>query len=292
MHNIRQPAHPAKTGDHDEPDIRILRRVLPLDALPLTARGDGPFRRVIVLDTETTGTNPCVDEVIDLAVVTLEVDAAGEIVSILSAGQALRDPGVPIPPVISKITGITDGDVAGKSIDLDRLEHRLKQADLLIGHNCSFDLAFVENLVPSIAGAAWACSATDIDWLDLCFDGRKLGHLVMQAGMFADAHRAMSDVVALINLLAHRLPDGTTPMRHLLAAADRTTVRCEATSAPFDTRSILKSAGYRWDPRRRVWWREIEQDECAEEERWLRKHVTPHGPAPRMTMLTSRERHR
>lgn len=292
MHDIRHQAHPPTTGDHDEPDIRILRRVLPLDALPLSPRGDGPFRRVIILDTETTGTDATIDEVIDLAVVTLEVDAAGEIVSILSAGQALRDPGVPIPPVISKITGITDDDVVGKSIDLDRLEHRLKQADLLVAHNCSFDLAFLENLVPAIAGAAWACSAGDIDWLDLGFDGRKLGHLVMQAHMFADAHRAMSDVVGLINLLAHRLEDGSTPLRHLLAAADRTTVRIEATSAPFDTRSTLKSAGYRWDPRRRVWWREIEQCECADEEQWLRQHVTPHGPLPRMTMLTSRERHR
>lgn len=292
MHDIRQPAHPATTGDHDDPDIRILRRVLPLDALPLAPRGNGPIRRVIVLDTETTGTDSTMDEVIDLAVVTLEVDAAGEIVSILSAGQALRDPGVPIPPVISKITGITDDDVAGKSIDLDRLEQRLKQADLLVAHNCSFDLAFIENLVPSLSGAAWACSAADIDWLDLGFDGRKLGHLVMQAGMFADAHRAMTDVVALINLLAHRLPDGTTPMHHLLAAADRTTVRCEAFGAPFDTRSILKSAGYRWDARRRVWWRQIEHHECAEEERWLRRHVMPHGPAPRLTPLTSRERHR
>lgn len=292
MHDIRQPAHPATTGDHDEPDIRILRRVLPLDALPLAPRGDGPFRRVIVLDTETTGTDSCVDEVIDLAIVTLEVDPAGEIVSILSAGQALRDPCVPIPPVITKITGITDNDVAGKAIDLDRLEHRLKQADLLVAHNCPFDLAFIENLVPAIAGSAWACSAADIDWLDHGFDGKKLGHLVMQAGMFADAHRAMSDVVALINLLAYRLEDGSTPMRHLLAAADRTTVRFEATGAPFDTRSILKSAGYRWDPRRRVWWRQIEQHDCADEERWFRQHVAPHGPAPRMTTMTSRERHR
>jgi DNA polymerase-3 subunit epsilon len=292
MHDIRQPAHPATTGEHDDRDIRILRRVLPLDALPLAPHGDGPFRRVIVLDTETTGTDFCVDEVIDLAIVTLEVDPAGEIVSILSAGQALRDPCVPIPPVITKITGITDADVAGKSIDLDRLEHRLRQADLLVAHNCSFDLAFIENLVPAISGAAWACSAADIDWLDHGFDGKKLNHLIMQAGMFADAHRAMSDVVALINLLAYRLEDGSTPLRHLLAAADRTTVRFEATGAPFDTRSILKSAGYRWDPRRHVWWRQIEQHECADEERWFRQHIAPHGPAPRMTTMTSRERHR
>lgn len=292
MHDIRQQANPITRGEHDEPDIRILRRVLPLDAIQFAPRGDGPFRRVIILDCETTGTDPCVDEVIDLAIVTLEVDPAGEIVSILSAGQALRDPCVPIPPVITKITGITDDDVAGKAIDLDRLEHRLKQADLLVGHNCSFDLAFIENLVPAIAGSAWACSAADIDWLDHGFDGKKLGHLVMQAGMFADAHRAMSDVVALINLLAYRLEDGSTPLRHLLAAADRTTVRFEATGAPFDTRSILKSAGYRWDPRRRVWWRQIEQHDCADEERWFRQHIAPHGPAPRMTAMTSRERHR
>lgn len=275
-----------------DPDIRILRRVSPLEDFPLSPRGDGPFRKIAILDTETTGTDPLNDEIIDVAVVMLEVDAVGEIVGILSAGEALRDPGMPIPSHITRLTGITDSDVRGKTVDLDRLEQRLAAADVLIAHSCAFDAAFIENLLPGIAGAPWACSANDFDWLEAAFDGRKLSHLLMQIGRFADAHRAMADVVSLIHLLAHRLPHGGTVLGDLLANAEQPTIRFEATAAPFDRRGVLKARGYRWDPRHRVWWCEIAQNECAAEERWLREHVTPAGPMPRMMPITWHQRHR
>lgn len=275
-----------------DPDIRILRRVSSLEDFPLSPRGDGPFRKIAILDTETTGTDPLNDEIIDVAVVMLEVDDVGEIVGILSAGQALRDPGMPIPPHITRLTGITDADVRDKTIDLDRLEQRLTTADVLIAHNCAFDAAFIENLLPGIAGAAWACSANDFDWLEARFDGRKLGHLLMQIGRFADAHRAMADVVSLIHLLAHRLPQGGTVIGAILDNAQRPSIRIEATGAPFDKRSVLKSRGYRWDPVAKVWWCEIGEDELEDESRWINREVTPYGPAPRCRPITWHERHR
>ena len=286
------PAGAAFSVHPDDPDIRILRRVTALKDFPLAPPNDGPVRFVTVVDTETTGTDPLQDEIIDIAVVTLEVDAGGEIVGILSSGQSLRDPRMPIPPYITKLTGITDADVRGRVIDLDRLEHRLSKADVLVAHNASFDIAFIENLMPGIAGAAWACSANDFDWLEAGLDGRKLGHLLMQIGRFNDAHRAMADVVTLIHLLAHRLPHGGTVIGDLLANAETPTVRFEATAAPFDRRSILKSRGYRWDAGKKVWWCEITEDECDGEGRWFRQHIAPHGPLPRMTPITWHQRHR
>ena len=85
MHELRhQLAGTTRPADSGDPDIRILRRVSTLDDFPLAPRGEGPFQRIALLDTETTGTNPDTDEVIDIAVVVLEVDAAGEIVGIAS----------------------------------------------------------------------------------------------------------------------------------------------------------------------------------------------------------------
>lgn len=276
---------------HD-PDIRILRRVSRLEDIPFSPRGEGPFRRVAVIDTETTGIDPLNDEIIDLAVVLLEVDADGEVVGIISAAQALRDPGMPIPEHITRLTGITDAHVRGKSIDLDRLEARLSSADVLVAHNCAFDAAFLGHLLPGLAGAAWACSASDFDWLEAGLDGRKLQHLLMQIGRFADPHRAMADVISLIHLLMHRLPTGRTVLGILLANAAQTTIRFEATGAPFDRRGLLKARGYRWDARNRVWWCEIAEDACAEEEGWFREHIAPRGPVPRMMPITWHQRHR
>ena len=275
-----------------DPNIRILRRVSSLKDFPLAQRTTGTVRRVAIVDTETTGTDVIDDEIIDIAVVVIEVDEAGEIVGIASAGQALRDPGAPIPTHITRLTGITDEDVRGKSIDLDRLETLLASVDVRIAHSAAFDIAFVENLMPGLAGEAWACSMRDFDWPEAGFDGAKLGYLLNQIGRFNTAHRAMADVVTLLQLLAHRLPHGGTVIGDLLANAARPTVRFEAVGAPFDRRAQLKVRGYRWDGRNRVWWIELAKEDCAEEERWFRQDIAPHGPLPRMTPITWHQRHR
>lgn len=161
-----------------------------------------------------------------------------------------------------------------------------------LAHNAKFDIAFIEHLMPGLAGSAWACSASDFDWIGAGLDGFKQGHLLMQIGFFNTVHRAMSDVISLLHLVAHRLPDGRTVLGDLLANAEHATVKFEATAAPYDRRTLLKGRGYRWDPRHRVWWCEIADHECAAEERWFREHISPSGPVPRMTAITWHQRHR
>src|SRR6201989_364918 len=64
----------------DNWDIRILRRVGPLQDLERPRDPEPPFRRVGVVDVETTGTDPLHDQVIDIAYVIIDVDARGDIV--------------------------------------------------------------------------------------------------------------------------------------------------------------------------------------------------------------------
>jgi DNA polymerase-3 subunit epsilon len=280
-------------ADANDWDIRILRRVGKLEDLVPDREPVGPVRQVAVVDLETTGTDPAHDQVIDLAYVVLAVDVLGEIVGIVRLGEALCDPGMPIPERISLLTGITDTDVVGKAIDLDLLEHALGSVDVFVAHNCSFDAAFLRHLLPTTANAGWACSAKDFDWLERAnLDGRALGHLLMQVGFYNDAHRAMSDVVSLIHLLCLRLPQEGTVMGALLDKASEETIRIEATGAPFDRRSILKSRGYRWDPAAKVWWIEVPAEDLDVEREWLGRNVTPWGPEPRTRTITWHQRHR
>lgn len=295
MHDTRHLAASTLLSQYqDNPDVRVLHRVSTPETFPLAPAAVGKTIRCAIIDTETTGTDAQLDEIIDIdiAVVIVEADSLGQIVGIDRVGQALRDPGMPIPPTISRLTGITDDDVRGRSIDLDRLERLLAGADVRIAHSAAFDIAFIENLVPGLAGASWACSMNDFDWLSAGFDGRKLGHLLTQAGFFNEAHRAMADVVSLMHILAHRIEDGRTVLGELLENASTPSLRIEATNAPFDRRGVLKARGYRWDPRGRVWWCEIAPDEYESEALWLQREVTPHGPAPRTRPITWHERHR
>ena len=285
------PAGMARCTCAADPNRRVLQRVHGLADFPLVARGAGPFRRIALVDCETTGTDVIHDEIIDIAVVVIEVDGDGEIVDIARAGQALRDPHMPIPSAISRLTGITDADVAGKTIDLDRLERLLASADVRIAHSAAFDIGFVENLMPGLAAAAWACSMRDFDWPAAGFDGAKLGYLLTQIGRFNDAHRAMADVVTLLHLLAHRLHDGATVLGRLLERAARSTLRIEATGAGFDKRAGLKSRGYGWDARAKVWWTEIDATDLDDETAWLAREAGVWG-TPRTRPITWHERHR
>jgi DNA polymerase III subunit epsilon len=60
--------------------------------------------------------------------------------------QTLVDPAMPIPPLISLLTGITDGVVAGAPAIGGVLPSLLEflRASVLVGHNVAFDLSFLD----------------------------------------------------------------------------------------------------------------------------------------------------
>jgi DNA polymerase-3 subunit epsilon len=273
----------ATAASKDEIAIRILLPAARLEHFIVSKQPVEPLLNVAVIDVETTGTDPLVDQVIDLGYVILQVDAEGDIVDILAVRAALADPGTPLPERISRLTGLTDNDLRGKAIDLDLVEDDFAQVDA----------SFIRQLLPSTARAAWACSLNDFDWLmDAGLDGRALGHLLAQAGFYNDGHRALADVISLIHLLAYPLPTGGTVMRALLANASQDTWRVEATRAPYSARAILKARGYRWDIAARVWWTEVKDGAIEAEELWLFRHVLPDGPSPRLVSMTWHQRHR
>jgi DNA polymerase III subunit epsilon len=79
---------------------------------------DIPKLVAAVADVETTGTHPDRDKIIELGICLFEYERrSGRIYKVLGSWEWFEDPGVPIPPEITKITGITDPMVAGHRID-------------------------------------------------------------------------------------------------------------------------------------------------------------------------------
>jgi DNA polymerase III subunit epsilon len=257
---------------------RILRAVSPprrLDTLP-----DGA-RIGVYLDLETTGLDPAGDAVIELGLVRFAY-RDDEVLGMLDEIAAFEDPGRPIPPEITRLTGIDDAMVAGRRLDEARVREACDQAALVVAHNAGFDRPFAERRFPWLAEVAWACSLRDVPWRDEGFEGSGLQPLVMASGGFFDGHRAIEDCYAGVFLLGLRLPRSGVPvLTALRRSAARREVRLWAVSSPFETKDLLRGRGYRWSAVARCWWCDVPEAAVVEEETWLAEFVYG-GRVPRL----------
>jgi len=276
-------------------NYRVLRKLLPS---PIVARADSLFPNLAVLvDTETTGLQHARDEVIEIGAVAFTYDDDGRIGDVVGVYSGLRQPSSPIPPEITRLTGITDDMVAGQDIDIAALDALIEPADLVIAHNAGFDRPFCEKLSPSFIPKAWACSVSEIRWADRGFEGNKLGYLVGQSGLFHEGHRATDDCHALLEVLARPTEDGTVPFAELLQSSARSRIWIFAENSPFDMKDHLKARGYRWsdgsDGRPKAWWVEIDEELYDDELSYLRRDIYRWDDAePLFTRLTSHDRFR
>ena len=182
-------------------NFRVLRAVpKPFSTMPQNgAPPDG--RCIVIVDLETSGLDPERDAIIELALMMVFVDDDGHVFGHFGPLSWLEDPGVPLEPEISMITGLANHHLNGQSIPDDFVADMLDRADLLVAHNAPFEVSWLERRFPAIAGKRWACSMRDIPWLHLGLDGRAQTALLMQHGWFSSAHRAAADVWALFWLL-------------------------------------------------------------------------------------------
>ncbi|WP_435203776.1 3'-5' exonuclease [Qipengyuania sp. 902] len=237
--------------------VRTLSRIPHIHEWPNTTN-ESVATRLAIVDVETDGLDPSRDNVIQIAVALVDVSQDGRILRVVDHGTALADPGRQIPPRIAKLTGIDNVAVRGKRIRHAALTKFICQADVVLAHNAGFDAGFCRRLLPGIEHLPWICSFRDVDWLGHGFDGAKLGHLLMQQGLFAPtAHDAIADVEALLALLDSELPTGETVLAEAMRTAQVPTVRIFAERAPYETRHELKRFGYRWNPVKKVWWTEV-----------------------------------
>mgnify|MGYP003667548833 CR=1 FL=1 len=273
---------------------RLLRRLHIPDRF--NDRQDGTVRRALVVDVETTGLSTDQDDVIQLAMLPFEYEAAsGRILTVRKdlAYEALREPAVPISEEASLITGITGDMVSGKVIDPEVVTAIAAEADLVIAHNAAFDRPMVEKLWDCFAEKPWACTLSGIDWLDEGFSAGKLDYLGMQYGWFYDGHQALADCEACLALLAQTLPNsGRQIMTVVREAAMREDFLVRAVDAPYDQKEKLKRRGYRWRPAEmpngKVWWTTTSDPEA--ENAWLGEEVYGHAVSVPVHPITAHER--
>jgi len=273
---------------------RILQKLVPPAIVP---RAKSPFPRLgLCIDTETSGLDPLKDEIIELGMIAFTYDDRGQVGDVVSRFSALRQPYHPIPAEITKLTGITNDMVAGKTIDVKEVDEFIAPADLVIAHNANFDRPFCERLFPGFSTKPWACSASEVAWPDYGFEGTKLAYLIGQCGFFHDGHRAIDDCHALLEVLSRaKHADSLSAFQELLVNSQREVIRIWAENSPFDMKDKLKARHYHWsdgsNAQPKAWWSDVLETDLVEELRFLRQEIYRWEDAePPMKRLTACDR--
>jgi len=260
------------------PDFKVKRRLVPI--LDFGPGSGAPTKRVLILDTETTGLDWRAENIIELAMLSVAVDMqTGQPVGVVEVYEDFEDPGRPIPAEIVKLTGITPQDVKGQKLNEAQIIGMVQRADLIVAHNAGFDRPFVENRLGVFEHKAWACSFAGINWKAQGLGSAKLEFLCSELGWFYDAHRAQVDCHALLRVLSSPLkaqPDDmpSTGLQQLFKSAEQARTVVKAFGSPFETKDKLKARGYRWDAEAKVWFTAVKSAEALEAEAdWLKSQV-------------------
>jgi DNA polymerase III subunit epsilon len=276
-------------------DYRVIRRLQPRTEYH---PADNNSKLVAaVIDVETTGTDPEHDKIIELGMCVFEYGRSDErIYRVLGSWDWLEDPGIPLPPEITRLTGITDQMVAGHRIDDAAVNDLLGKVVLVIAHHAAFDRGFLERRLPAFAAKHWACSLSDIDWRAEGIRSSALEFIAYSLGFFHDGHRAASDCHATIHVLSQLLPQTRRlALAALLEKARTRSWRLWARDAPFEMKDALKARGYTWNPgdfgRPRCWFRDVPDAEKLAEVAWLRENAIDPDQDVWALPITARDRY-
>lgn len=234
--------------------------------------------KAAIIDLETTGLDPKNDEIIEIGTLVVSFSNEDGFTALQFEDNQLQQPNQPISEEITRITGITNEEVAGKSIDWQLIADALNDVDLIICHNASFDRNFMELQSPKhfsdlIKSKAFGCSSRGIQWSSLGYEGAKLEYLNLKMGYFYDGHRALIDCWATLNLFVQR-PDAFEELKKTVR--NKEYLIC-AVNADFDKKDDLKKRHYRWSDGSgtlpKSWWTMVPEDQYEEELDYLKNEI-------------------
>jgi DNA polymerase-3 subunit epsilon len=169
-----------------------------------TALEDAHF---VVLDLETTGLSPRTARICEIGAQRVRALALED------AFETLVDPGVPIPPPVSALTGIRTGALRGAPRAELAVRRFLDFAGdaALVAHNARFDLAFLDHEVERLTGRRVAAPVVDTVWLARRLLGDRLRRVSLASlahflGVPTEpCHRALPDARATAEILVQLL---------------------------------------------------------------------------------------
>ena len=270
--SLQQCAEQLKQSD----DYQVLEKLAPKACFNSPTPEN--CHRICIIDTETTGLDTDVCEIIELGYQIIEFDSNGYLYQVLSSQNFLNEPKGEISAEVTRVTGLTIDDVKGHNIPWEIVEKEIADVQLCVAHNAGFDRPVVERYSDVFVNKIWGCSVAQIDWTHLAHVGSKSQEfLCWKVGaFFYGAHRALDDVQALCQLLSQPISDEQKPaLSFLLQSVRQSKSLVKASGAPFDVKDDLRTRGYRWNVSERVWQKIIDDALLQDELAWLIDQNTP-----------------
>ena len=190
---------PVSPSLHFSIEIDLPEEEAGIDTYAIPRREEMNLKDYYVLDVETTGLDRKRDRIVEIAWIKVE---KGEPVD---SYFTLVNPEIPISPAAAAVNNIRDEDVANAPTYAeirDIVRGALVDATV-VGHNVTFDLAFIKNLVGDIEGRIVYADTMTI--AKHAFPGQhsyKLGELCKSLSLCQQStHRALDDVLTTKELL-------------------------------------------------------------------------------------------
>jgi DNA polymerase-3 subunit epsilon len=196
----------------------------------------------VVVDLETTGLRPGRSGICEIGAVRLrgfEVEAEF---------QTLVDPGLPIAPGASAVTGLRNEQLRGAPGPAQAVHRFLDFAGdgVLVAHNARFDLAFLDRETERLTGSRIGSAVVDtVRLARTLLAGRVAGFGLAQLAWFLDTaerpcHRALPDARATAELLLALI--GLAQERGARTVADLTALAATRTRRLLDKRHLAYGA--------------------------------------------------
>lgn len=216
----------------------------------MTTSDSAAITRVVFLDTETSGTEPGRDKVIEVAVTLFDVQRAQPIASYASLIRADSNPAEPINGISNAMLAeAPEADVVWRCV-----KWLITPAQIIVAHQANFDRSFCPPL-----DKPFACTIADFQFPGV----RSTNHLLSLALSLGvgvvNAHRAAADVDTLTRIFM-RLAERGHDLEKLFQLALRPKLRC-VSLASYDEKDLVKAHGFQWDKDHKQWWRDVPEED-------------------------------
>ena len=170
------------------------------------------YDRLVLFDTETTGLQYSRDEIIEFAAVVVE-QREGKATVIEEYDQLISlSPGGFVPPMIQKLTGITNEDLRDRGIPKTRvccdIARMIAGNTLLLAYNAHFDLSFLYYMLLRDGDPMILKGKDKLDLLTVYKDRRSYPHKLCNAieayglsDQVVNSHRVVDDVLATVAVM-------------------------------------------------------------------------------------------